>query len=296
MRRAARRLGRPALGRRSPTTATFAAGGGSTQATAEATAAAHRPDLRRARRRLGRCAVDHDRRRRARGTLHRRDHPDRRLPPGRPRGGANRRARRPRRRRPTSSPSSCARLQPQGQRHDQAHRPDGDPGADRSNRGRVLRLSHRPASSRSSVEVRRAGDVDASFITFVDRLATGTDARPASTDRMQVGVAVARRRRTHAAPPTASTEVERRGPRLGAPRRSTCSSRSARHRSPSASGPELVEGLSPVACRWRHPRRSSASGAPANVDLLALPYVDVDPSAAATSGLQDQFTAQLTER
>jgi hypothetical protein len=55
--------------------------------------------------------------------------------------------------------------------------------------------------------------------------------------------------------------------------------------------PELVEGLS----------RSPVDGgtlaelqtALANVDLLSLPYVDVDPSAAARSGLDDQFTASL---
>jgi hypothetical protein len=139
------------------------------------------------------------------------------------------------------------------------------------------------------VEVRRAGEVDASFVTFIDRLATGTDATTRVAERMQVAVAL----------------VVDGGPTLQPDGTTTVSDtdRASVRRAldlldqigeaPITLGirPELLEGLSrsPVDGGTLAELQAELVG----VDLLSLPYVAVDPSAAATSGLDDQFTAQL---
>jgi hypothetical protein len=154
--------------------------------------------------------------------------------------------------------------------------------------GDVLRLASAGVIP-LGVELRRAGDVDASFITFVDRLETGTDASTRVAERMQVAVAMLVDGGPTLQPNgrTAVTDADR-----GAVRRAL-DLLDRIGEAPITIGirPELVEGLS----------RSPVDGgtleelkaALANVDLLSLPYVAVDPSAAAASGLEEQFNAQL---
>lgn len=140
------------------------------------------------------------------------------------------------------------------------------------------------------VEVRRAGDVDASFITFIDRLETGADASTRVAERMQVAVALLVDGGPTLRPngSTAVTDTDRAAVRRALELLDQIGE------APITIGirPELVDGLSrsPVDGGSLEALRAQLI----NVDLLSLPYVAVDPSAAATSGLQSQFRAQLT--
>ena len=59
--------------------------------------------------------------------------------------------------------------------------------------------------------------------------------------------------------------------------------------------PELVDGLARTGLPADAALRSSLAGAAAGRQILAAPYVDVDPTAAVRAGLDTELTAQLTE-
>lgn len=141
------------------------------------------------------------------------------------------------------------------------------------------------------VEVRRAGDVDGSFITFVDRLADGTDASTSVRDRMQVAVAF-----TLDGGPT----LQPTGARMV----------SEADRDAVNDALDLVEqtGDAPIALAVRPELVEGMYASPADrdafdelaealssdrVSLMSLPYVAVDPSAAASSGAGQLFTDQM---
>src|SRR5690606_12693311 len=141
------------------------------------------------------------------------------------------------------------------------------------------------------VQVRRAGDVEGSFVTFIDRLPTDADASTAVADRMQVAVAF----------------LVDGGPTLQA---NGTRSISERDRAAISNALELVEqtGDAPIALGVRPELVEGMYASPADreafegladaltddrVSLLSLPYVAVDPSAAASSGAGQLFTDQM---
>lgn len=143
-----------------------------------------------------------------------------------------------------------------------------------------------------TVELRRAGEIDGSFITFVDRLETGTDASTRVAERMQVAVALVVDGGPTLQPDGTTDITEADRTQL----RNALDLLGQIGESPITMGirPELVEGLSRSPLPNDGGLLDELRTALIGVDLLSLPYVAVDPSAAAASGLQQQFTGQLT--
>jgi hypothetical protein len=141
------------------------------------------------------------------------------------------------------------------------------------------------------VELERAGEIDASFITFVDRLETDTDATTRVAERMQVAAAFLVDGGPTLQPDGSTTVAD--ADRAAVRRALDLLDEIGEAPITMGIRPELVEGLS----------RSPVDGgtlaelqdALVGVDLLSLPYVALDPSAAAASGplLEEQFAYQL---
>lgn len=141
------------------------------------------------------------------------------------------------------------------------------------------------------VELQRGGSVVGRLVTFVDRLGDGDDASTPVSRRMQMQVAVAIA--VDGGPtlqPDGTVEVS------SADQAAVAALVDLLERVGDAPvsisiRPELLEGLSATGSAVVPDLRTAVAGP--NIDVLAVPYVDMDPTAAAQAALGDTFATQL---